>query len=506
MIFPFDRMRRVASFSLGAIMTNIPAIEIEAAKPLSRWWTIGIPLAVTAILMPVIAAAVGILLLWMVHRWNIPFWSVCVIGVLMILAGTFFLWCYLRWFARRRFQFSIRGLLLFMAVFALFFSLFWSRLSQIWGQQRALAHIEATGGRYSPLFNVPWENRTWLQEKYNFDPFVKVSELTIYSDDSISAILEHRDQFPDLARIYLENGVTDRGLEKIAKLRCFPKFETICCLDLVVTDAALEHIAKCSVLKTLPIYNATQISDRGLEHLQALRELEYLNLGGDGSKSSRITDAGLKTIGRMTQLRRLVLDDLSLTDAGLDEIGKLTNLRLLVLGRLSITDAGLKHLTNLAQLETLRIDTCSVTKKGIVELGRRLPDCRILLDYEDVAEHIGQLDVWQVGGQEHRLKRLTDSAQIVKIMDYIKQHSWTATVPNQEKRCRKEERLDGIRLDFRGQNRCFFSILLQKEECYHEESNGRSSCWSSCPVRARHEKEFFELLGLDYAQYFGKAK
>lgn len=57
-----------------------------------------------------------------------------------------------------------------------------------------------------------------------------------------------------------------------------------------------------------------------------------------------ITNAGLKTVGRLPGLQGLSLTETHVTNAGLAELKDLTGLRELRLDRLGIGDAGLAHL------------------------------------------------------------------------------------------------------------------------------------------------------------------
>ena len=57
-----------------------------------------------------------------------------------------------------------------------------------------------------------------------------------------------------------------------------------------------------------------------------------------------MTDAGLKELAPLTQLRTLDLNETGVTDAGLKELAPLTQLRTLDLSETGVTDAGLKEL------------------------------------------------------------------------------------------------------------------------------------------------------------------
>jgi Leucine-rich repeat (LRR) protein len=81
-----------------------------------------------------------------------------------------------------------------------------------------------------------------------------------------------------------------------------------------------------------------------------------------------VTDAGLKSIGKITTLKTLVLDKTRITDAGLKELSGLTDLEELDLAENDITDAGLKEL-KLKSLTSVSVKGCKkVTRVGVAAL------------------------------------------------------------------------------------------------------------------------------------------
>ncbi len=61
---------------------------------------------------------------------------------------------------------------------------------------------------------------------------------------------------------------------------------------------------------------------------------------------SKVTDAGLRHLRELTNLRGLILDGTQVTDAGLVHLKGLTNLRRLVLKNTQVTDAGVEKMKN----------------------------------------------------------------------------------------------------------------------------------------------------------------
>src|SRR5262245_16413001 len=105
-----------------------------------------------------------------------------------------------------------------------------------------------------------------------------------------------------------------------------------------VTDAALKELAGLKNLRRLDL-SFTQVTDAGLKELAGLTGLQTLNLDGD-----RISDAGLKGLSELTGLQTLELNTTRVTNQGLKELARLKNLKTLDLGFTKVTDAGMKEL------------------------------------------------------------------------------------------------------------------------------------------------------------------
>ena len=111
--------------------------------------------------------------------------------------------------------------------------------------------------------------------------------------------------------------------------------------DTQVTDAGLAHLKGMNELLELH-FGGNQFTDAGLVHLKEMTQLLVLSLGG-----RQFTDAGLVHLKGMTQLERLSFGDNQITDAGLVHLKGMTQLERLYLGDKQITDAGLEHIRGL---------------------------------------------------------------------------------------------------------------------------------------------------------------
>jgi hypothetical protein len=81
---------------------------------------------------------------------------------------------------------------------------------------------------------------------------------------------------------------------------------------------------------------------------------------------TKATDADLKGITSLEQVRSLDLGSTKVTDEGLKEFAALKQLRSLDLSHTKVRDAGLRHLAPLKQLQVLRLWSTKVTDKGLM--------------------------------------------------------------------------------------------------------------------------------------------
>ena len=134
------------------------------------------------------------------------------------------------------------------------------------------------------------------------------------------------------------------------------------------TDANLKAIQDLGQVRSLWL-NGPDITDQALSRLAAASNLSKLNLN-----DTRITYEGLRHLKGLTELNELNLSGTSLTDAGLEHLRGLAELRELNLSGTSITDEGLEHLTDIRYL-ILR-DT-GVTIRGVSRFLDKAPGADI---------------------------------------------------------------------------------------------------------------------------------
>ncbi len=83
-----------------------------------------------------------------------------------------------------------------------------------------------------------------------------------------------------------------------------------------VTNEGLKHLAGLP-LKKLHL-ERTEIGDAGLEHLESLKELEYLNL-----YQTKVSDAGIERLAKIKSLKKLYVWKSAITEEGIEKLSKL---------------------------------------------------------------------------------------------------------------------------------------------------------------------------------------
>ncbi|RBP41389.1 leucine rich repeat (LRR) protein [Roseimicrobium gellanilyticum] len=118
---------------------------------------------------------------------------------------------------------------------------------------------------------------------------------------------------------------------------------------------------------------ADKFGDKELAELApAAPHIAWLDLG-----RSKVTDASLSTIAKMTALQRLHLEKTAVTDAGLAQLAGLQNLEYLNLYDTKVTDAGIAKLAANKSLKKLFVWGTPVTKDGAKKLEAAVPGLQV---------------------------------------------------------------------------------------------------------------------------------
>lgn len=270
---------------------------------------------------------------------------------------------------RRRFQFSLRTLLLLTAVLGLFFGWLGKTLRRVQHQRRIVARIGRAGGSVYYDYQLAGEHidakappgpklvRMVLGE----DVFAHVEAVQFEERDTKDRDLTVLKELPELKDVSVWGpSVTDAGLAHVAAI---PKLRGLALTDTRVTADGLRQLSQANELVYLALHGAS-VTDATLAHLDKLPKLAYLQL-----IRTSVTDNGLALVGALRHLREVDLYEApSVSDAGLEKLRDLCDLEALRLLGTSVTDQGLEHVGQLERLRVLHLQGHPITDAGLAEL------------------------------------------------------------------------------------------------------------------------------------------
>ena len=179
---------------------------------------------------------------------------------------------------------------------------------------------------------------------------------------------------------------------------------------------ALEEIQKIGVL-AMPIaqntnalyingsYVGEKFGDEQAKKLVGVSDqLLWLNLA-----RTKVSDAGLSEVSKLSKLTRLHLENTGITDTGLAHVSKLANLEYLNLYGTKVSDKGVAHLKKLKNLKKIFLWKTGITPKGAADLRSAFVDSKALAKLEsDRARLKGDVDKFREG-KEKEVSQLEDA-------------------------------------------------------------------------------------------------
>jgi ankyrin repeat protein len=129
-----------------------------------------------------------------------------------------------------------------------------------------------------------------------------------------------------------------------------------------MTDDALRQISRLADLTTLGLGGSKALTDAGVRHLSGMPQLRHLDLSG-----TQITDRGLEALRDLPNLDTISLAWTAITDAGVAALAPCHNLTRVDLVGTATGDSAIKALAGKAALRTLSTGN-GVTDTGIVHL------------------------------------------------------------------------------------------------------------------------------------------
>lgn len=145
-------------------------------------------------------------------------------------------------------------------------------------------------------------------------------------------------------------------------------FDTVTAIDTDYADDRLMMLLRsCPNIVSLRVGywgKRCQITDTGLQHLAALKDVRHIEL-----HSAHVTDAGLEVFHQFDEMGFVLLITPQLTDAGLAHLSHFDKLGGLVVGSRYVTDAGLQHLSAMTELVSLDFVSCQIEGHGLRALN-----------------------------------------------------------------------------------------------------------------------------------------
>jgi internalin A len=180
---------------------------------------------------------------------------------------------------------------------------------------------------------------------------------------------------PEIRELYL-NG-TSIGNKTAKAIEAMPNIWSFCAKGSRISDAGLASLGQMPKLSLVSL-NSTLVKGHGLRHLS---NLEGLHIYLDDCK---ICDEGTaSSLSQMTRMRLLSLEKNDVTDEGLEGIGACRRLEDLRLNDTGITDRTLDRIADLPNLEALRVSGTGVTRDRVARLMAASNEIRIGSDFAD---------------------------------------------------------------------------------------------------------------------------
>ena len=293
------------------------------------------------------------------YRWAIILFLVTNVGVTLVVL---LLWFITAMLIRRRFQFTIRSLLLLAVAIALPCGWAASRMREAKLQRQGVALVERLGGDvHLGADHMPdlWEKMHWLLPDAVFGEAEFVEFKSHKGELSSADLSEIVRLLPHIQILFLKScGIADGEVETLTGLK---ELQWLSLSNNNITDAGLRPLLSLDRLRALDL-DSTSITDNGLELLEK-HHLWRLSLSG-----TQVGDVGLTWL-RGHKLHSLTLDGTQISDAGLTHLVQQGELQLLNLSNTRITDAGLASIGGLKELGQLDLSRTKVSDNGIKLLG-----------------------------------------------------------------------------------------------------------------------------------------
>jgi hypothetical protein len=310
-----------------------------------------------------------------------------------------------RWRSRRRERAIFKVVSAVAAILAIFEVCLLCFYRPEWQREQAaialFPQIDTFGTqRIAPGLNPPVPTADWMRwvpGPFNF-MLERVTNINLHSQQLSKQQLEALEEFKYAEQLTLSVKRID---DNLACLKDMSRLSDLSVWNARVDNAELAQIGDLAQLRHLFLSLDSSVTDEGLLHLAALKQLTYLHLGIDQTSDAALaalkdmtqmrnltistvgpavvmTDAGLAHLQNMKQLRELTLMDTRITDAGLTQLQAFPNLELLLIANdIWITDAGIPQLAALKGLKSLLLMRTAITKDGARQLQQAMPETHV---------------------------------------------------------------------------------------------------------------------------------
>lgn len=255
-------------------------------------------------------------------------------------------------------------------------------MHSLWHVSATCTKVTDTGGEYLRQA-LPQCKVVWQRSK----PQVKLDESKLHGMGREMVVGRHRivprqwNVVRDVRRAGGGVMYSEWSPQWLSRALAWAGIGTVCDVDYQFTEFVDNELF--GVLRRFPflrilLLRGTNVDEEGLQHLAALKQLNFLDLGN----AKGITDRAAELAARCHGLTTLFLDGTLVTDNGLRFLATLPNVTQLYLDRTAVSDSGLECLRHVKSLTALWLRDTPVTEAGVERLKEALPQCSIVWRHE----------------------------------------------------------------------------------------------------------------------------
>lgn len=192
-----------------------------------------------------------------------------------------------------------------------------------------------------------------------------VEELVLHNANVSSAGFGKLATLPHLVQLSVQatsvHEIGDEAVDVITK--SLPALTTLKLESTQISNAVLKKLERLKQLRRLSLSFSKGLSDEGMPAVARLSHLQSLNLSGVD-----VTDDGLQVLSQMVGLQELYLWRARISDKAAASISKMKDLKVLHLSNTEITDQGLALIARMRSLRDLKLKETKITDRGLAHL------------------------------------------------------------------------------------------------------------------------------------------